>query len=213
MIIMNRLILLLVAVIFGQSASASLVLDQEHWTSDISAWSRISDGAEFGKSQTFTVGLDGLLHSIDVQHTQGGEFTVARILATAGGIPIGGRTGSLELARSSSVSNIGGTFTFNFINEFLAVNVGDVLAIELFGTSSASWVGQKIFEGTGPTGYASGGGYFFNSDFRVSNWEPTSFDHNFRTYIVSEPVSLVLFSLGLAGILMQTGKRESRFPR
>ncbi len=212
MTITHRLLFLLVVLIFSQSASASLILDQEHWTPDISAWARISDGATFGRSQTFTVGRDGFLDSVDVQHTQTGEFTLARILATANGMPIGGSAGSVVLATSSIVRNAGSVFTFDFGEAFLAVNAGDVLALELFGTPNANWVGQKIFEGTGPVGYAGGDSYFFNTDFGISNWEPASFDQNFRTYTVSEPVSLALFGLGLAGVVVQRRQRGSRLP-
>lgn len=210
--IMRRVFSLLISLTFCQPVIASLILDQEHWTEDVSAWARISDGATFGRSQTFTVGLGGFLGSVDVQHTQTGEFTMARILATSDGTPIGGSNGSVVLATSSIVNKVGDVFTFDFSENFLPVSAGDVLALELFGIPNASWVGRNIPAGTGSAGYAGGDSFFFNTRFGIPDWEPGSFDQNFRTYIIPAPVSLALFVLGLALVVVQRRQYSSGFP-
>jgi hypothetical protein len=172
---------------------ATVVLDQVSVGGTGSA--RTSNGTTFGRAQTFTVGIAGLLDSVEVTMADGTPTTL-RILATSGGVPVGGSGGSTVLATSSAATVLGASFTFDLSPAALAVAVGDVLAIEIFG---GRWV-------TGPNTYAGGNGDFYNADFSIPNWSPLSSDQAFRTFVenglatVPEPASLALFGAGLAGL-------------
>ena len=115
-------------------ANAVPVLDQDNFVAPANSLGGLSRDTTtaLGRAQTFTVGIAGLIGSLDVQLLSG-SATLARIVATAGGAPIGGSGGSTVAATSSSVSSIGNVFTFDFSAAGLAVNVGDIFAIELFG--------------------------------------------------------------------------------
>lgn len=187
------------------AANAVPILDQDNFASNGGGGGLVSNTSNFGRAQTFTVGLAGLFDSLDVR-LLGGSVTQARILATTNGTPIGGAGGSTVLATTSLVSSVGNILSFDFSASGLAVNVGDAFAIELIG--SGTWSGSP--RGT----YAGGTAYFFNSDSRIYNWRASeSWDWDFRTYVdvpasVPEPGTLALLGIGLLG--MCAARRKSR---
>lgn len=189
----------------GGAANAMAILDQESSPpQDIDLG--LSDGSGFGRAQTFTVGIAGILDSIDAAFVSTSSIPSpstpsARIIATSGGTPIGGAGGSTVLAESSVVSNVGDVFTFDFSLASLAVSIGDIFAIELFG--DYRWQAARGF--TTDDFYTGGSAFLFNTDFGVSNWTESAntIDANFRTYVttaVPAPPSIALLGLGLAGI-------------
>lgn len=203
----KRIIVAAVAVFLSPiAANAVPIVDQEHFASTTGSGGLISNNIDFGRAQTFTVGLAGLFDSIDVR-LLGGGVTEARILATTGGVPIGGVGGSTVLASSSLVSMVGNLFSFDFSASNLAVNVGDILAIELIG--GGTWSGT-------PTGsYAGGSDNFFNSGYTNTWTSNLSWDMDFRTYVdvptgVPEPGTLALLSMGLLGMSAARRKKRSQ---
>lgn len=184
---------------FSATARATVMLDQAH-TGPFSATSFVGNGSSFGNAQTFTVGLAGILDSVEVP-VLGGSPTTLRILATAGGVPIGGAAGSTVLATSSSVTSVANLYTFDLSAAALAVAVGDVLAIELIGTG--------FWELSFGNAYAAGERYVFDtgvfSPVPVNNWTVVpGQDSLFRTFVevamIPEPSALALFAAGLAGL-------------
>lgn len=202
--IKSALFALLTVLMIPMAANAVPIVDQEHFVTSTNGFGNLSNGTTFGRAQTFTVGLAGIFDSIDVQVRSGGA-TQARIIATAGGAPIGGSGGSTVLATSSSVTNAGDVYTFDFSPSGLAVTVGQILAIELFG--QGQWSGVTA---TGGGSYAGGSDYFFNTNFATPNWTINpNFDWNFRTYVdVSEPGIVALVLIGLLG--MSLARRRNR---
>ena len=181
------------------AARATVLLDQVSLPGS-GASGNASNGGTFGRAQTFTVGIAGVLDSVEVTMDFGTPTTL-RILATSGGLPVGGAAGSTVLATSSSATASGTTFTFDLSPAALAVAVGDVLAIEIFG---GNWLYSD-------DPYAGGSSYFFNvgGTFSVDTWTSGSADTAFRTFVedapvltaVPEPASLALFGAGLAGLV------------
>lgn len=148
-------ILFLVASVSLGHAGVVLV-DQDHLSGTGSLGSGgLSNGSDFGRSQTFTVGLAGVLDSVEVDIANEVP-TLIQILDTSGGTPIGGASGSVILASSSSVTSAGDVHTFDLSSSGLVVNVGDVLAIEVFGTGA--WRHHS-----GGASYAGGNDFFQHS--------------------------------------------------
>lgn len=180
-------------------ASATVVLDQSHTT--IAGSASVTIGS-LGRSQTFTVGVAGILDSVEVKVLTGSTSsgpTELRILATSGGAPIGGAAGSTVLATSSIFAVAGDFFTFDLSAAALLVDVGDVLAMEILG--SGLWSSDNDT-------YAGGSSYYYLQSGPVDWTDEGPYDNYFRTFVendpvittVPEPASLALFAAGLAGL-------------
>ena len=88
------------------TAGSTVVLDQDFFpAAPINVTGGLSNGTTFGRSQTFTVGIDGILDSVEIEVRANEPPTFLRILAATGGTPIGGAAGSVVLASSSSFTS------------------------------------------------------------------------------------------------------------
>jgi len=192
------------------AASADVVLDQNFMPYPSNQKASLSwDDGTFGRAMTFTVGVAGVLDSIDIRESF--PVSTLRILQTSGGVPIGGLGGSTVLATASSFTTlIGGPsddqlYRYDLSSAGLVVEVGDVLAIEPVQPAGHTifWWGSFSDSAT----YAGGGDYYFSAG--SPTWVSTPNDMHFRTYVdvsVPEPTSVAL--LGLGGLLIARRRRQ-----
>ncbi len=186
------------------SAQAIPVLDQES-TGPLNGSGSGSHGTDFGRAQTFTVGVDGVLSTI--MFLGAGSFSDRLdILSTAGGVPVGGSpSDSTVLGTVHTGVAQGDWLSYDVSALNISVAVGDVLAFKV-------WAGHRSTSGS----YSGGAAYFFNSGFGYDDWILHA-DANaadlanliFRTYVedgsaapVPLPASgLMLGSIAVAGLM------------
>lgn len=200
---------LIALLIIARPASAMIVQDQSYSdTSNTTASFSLAD-MTFGRAQVFTVGVAGILDAVVITAGSPGiAFSEMRILATSGGVPIGGSGGSTVIANSTSFTESGNDYTFDFSAAALAIDIGDQFAIEVFAPGGSSWIGHN------PNTYAGGSSYFFNSPFGINNWSFDSSGYFFTTYVdvVAEPATWVLLCLG-GGLLLFLGRSKMKWGR
>ena len=202
-------------------AWASVELDQDFYNPDEANFFGSLTGtlvdltvAEYanGNAQTFTVGKSGILDSVEIyvrselgdDNEPLAEPTLIRILATENGVPIGGVDGSIVLAESSTVLSEGPHRLFDLRQQNLAVEVGDVLAIEAFGNTgqigtAGLWAGVSR-RGDDPYSLGADFGYFVVTELELEGLEIDELhewtgaiqsdryvDHLFRTYVDTTP--------------------------
>jgi hypothetical protein len=133
----------------------------------------------FRRAQTFTVGLSGLLNSVDIIAGIG-EFPGApgasmQILATANGVPTFTVLASVDFFERST----DGWFVWDLSSANLTVTPGQVLAMEMIGGG---------FLGFTPGAYTGGADYFLNiiQGFPNFTLNPNT-DIFFRTFVGTGP--------------------------
>lgn len=167
-------------------------------------------------AQTFTVGIDGILASVEVQIARGvppGDSITLSILSAPGGTPDPSAVLAWALIDPSQVTR---TFTFVPVDlsaAMLEIAVGQQLAIHLTttlidGRNTYMWRADSL-------GLYEGG-----SGFNFSPTRANARDHGFRTFVdtqqiktAPEPASLALLGVGLLGVACRkaaTRRRASR---
>lgn len=207
--------LLIATVTVPGSVRAAPVLDQSFDASGGSFLSGITSSQEL--AQTFTVGLTGLLTSVDVQIRNFGASLplLLDIRSTSGGAPVEPNAPVLASASlpPASIPGTVGFVSFGFTP--FAVTAGDVLAIALRaspgqGGFAYGWQGDAA-GGYGPgqrylrtpgTVTWFGGGSLSDQDFGFKTFVDTA------AVAVPEPTSLALFATGLLALALMLRRRR-----
>jgi hypothetical protein len=207
-----KLIGLLVISLAG-TANAGSLLDQSFVRSTFSADYTIYSLASI--SQTFTVGLAGLLSQVDLQIYKNtgatGDLTF-EILATSGGVPVPDSTPPLfqTVIPLSSLPTIDDPnlnvhlTSVEVSSAGIIVTPGEVLGLALrspHSSGSPPWTAWR----SGPDQYPRGAEYIEQNN--ATSWSPLLFagqgqDGGFQTWVASvpEPSSIVLLLPGLLGV-------------
>ena len=168
------------------------ILDQEYNPDPVNAWYSNSD---LYRAQVFTVGLTGQMERIEALLHGTGSATFD-IWPTVGGsgvpvaIDIHSPLASGTIHFDSDKPAFAGV---DITSANLNVTAGDVLALVQIGgssTGSGSWAGDTS------SGYGGGSFYSTYSSDPSGAWNLLDRDIGFRTFVVPEPASLSLFTLG-----------------
>jgi hypothetical protein len=160
------------------------------------------------KGQTFTVGMPGTLAEVDVyiaRENQAASPLMFGLLGTTGGVPDDGQqTLSLTPIPAASISESLGWLSIDISSYGVTVAKGEVLAIELVGTTANNdyqWYGD--WQAT----YSGGNAYD-----KYPVWASLGSDYQlgFRTYVepVPEPSSTLFLAAGLGGLAVFKGRRK-----
>jgi hypothetical protein len=183
----------------ARPAAGAPILDQQAEVGQSAAFGL----SELTRAQTFTVGVDGVLHSVELLLRDSATRTF-EIHATTGGVPVLGST-PLASVSVAFAAGLASWITIDFSSFAIPVSVGDVLAIV---QPAALPVGG--FWWAGESGYAGGTLYSTNDLSPGAYVAFPSFDFNFRTYVTPEPAAGLLAAV--AALLLLVGRR-GRSPR
>ncbi len=220
-----KLLATLFVLAFSIRANASVILDQSNnpastfgaFLEDVS--SVYGDNAY--QTQTFTVGVDGILDHVDVllgaADPTAGSFTFELFATTATGAPdyfsapLATVNASYDLTSSSYAFS-----TLDFSSDNIAVSVGDTLAVVGVTGSGVATTGLPIANWIGADGDPYSGGAYYaayigDPGTLLANGTE-GYDLNFRTYVdtsvVPIPAAAWLFGSGLLG-LVGVARRKS----
>jgi len=175
------------------NACATVIVDQQYYSDERNA-NGAGSYSDFRRAQTFTVGVDGLLNSVQVF---GLNFRSINILNTSSGVP------QTILGSTDVFQSAGDAFTFDVSALGISVAVGEVYAFEVIGGAlSGDAIGQ----------YAGGSDFFINPRTGDTSFTPTRFDSYFLTTVdnlevaVPEPSSAAL--LLIAGAAIASSRRR-----
>ena len=203
------------------AASANMVVpDQSYFPDTTGGFISFAypDSSAAGIAQTFTVGQTGTLAGVEIHLANTKVPTELLILQTSGGVPIGGLSGTVVLASTSSSTFVSDGFAtdpddqvryFDFSAAGLSVNVGDLLAFQAISDSANGFV--PVY-GNNPNHTAEtydGGHAFSFAGPSNPDWVtyPVDGDFRFRTYVsVPEPMSAALLMLG--GLMLTARRRR-----
>ena len=122
-------------------------------------------GSEINAAQTFTVGVEGILDSVDVfivrtdPGTVLGIDMVAQIFSAAGDLPVGSALATLVIPEASlpAIPNVYTFFNIDFSSFGIPMIVGNEMAIVLSDNNSVSQNTLYGWQGCGPASCYAGG--------------------------------------------------------
>ena len=171
------------------TARGDVVLDQQHSFTSSIANSTTGDVTQVG--QTFTVGVAGTLHHIDVfMFYLGGIFQPTgipqlRVFNTSDGLPTGAALTTVTNSPPAVPINNAAFVTFDVSSAAIGVSAGQLLA---FSVTASSGIGPYFLPNDqgGPPGYP-GGKAVVNYGSGWQNFTPLQ-DHSFQTYVTTSAV-------------------------
>jgi hypothetical protein len=203
--LVNMLSLVLVTIGFWNQSYATLILDQQSGQFPVftaGGWVA-SNGIDI--SQTFTAGMSGQLAGIEVAVSRNELETIEDLIVQIRSTTLDGKPDPLAsnvLATASvSASDVNDWNSFSWVYvDFLAAglfqNVGDVFAITLTSEASGTAYAWALTSGDP---YSDGHGHYrFKSSGQDADFIRGGGDQFFRSYVVTSPSNIVLFTLGLA---------------
>lgn len=199
------------------SAQATVVLDQDYEPGIYNSHATINK--DIDHAQTFTVGITGILDSIDVyiqRSPQWSDPLLVHVRPTAGGLPLASDASSLA---ATSVPGAGiptspGFVSIDLSAANLLVTAGEVLAIVLqnntntgnISSGAYTWEGHAPSAGGGNPALAYPLGQGYARTLTSPNWSQfTPSDRAFRTYVEIPLPGAVLLAAPL--ILAVTARR------
>lgn len=180
-------------------AEATLVLDQNNYPGHVipGTYHVGFDNGTFGRAQTFTVGVRGILAKIGVEFTTAGVTSDLRLLTTVGGVPT-----FTDLGDIHAISVGGGALTFYDLSSLnIPVTVGEILAFEPISTPLSAVV---------TSGYKGGQIYDFSLPHNQKDWGPGTpgLSFAFETFVlVPEPNSVAVLGVALLGVAFARRRR------
>ena len=203
-------------------AHAAVIVDQQH--SFVSGVANSTNGNVSEVGQTFTVGISGTLHHVDVlMFRLGGIFDptddpIFSLYATSGGVPVGSPLATSSVLEAVVPVSTASFVTFDISSAAIPVIAGDVFA---WGIRSNSSIGSYFLLADGDTGQPSDytDGDAVSRELNPPGGPPDPWsllqpaqDHGFRTFVVAvpEPGSFCLLGIGVLAMVAKTRVRKIR---
>lgn len=190
--------------------SAQTIVTDQSFVPSSSIGSYGIDGSH-SRAQTFTVGVGGILSSIDVDVVgiNSSESVLWDLRPTSGGVPAASNTNTLASGNIMSSALPQGSFSFYSIDVSsfnIAATPGDVYAIAFRGTSGNTVLSWRV---STAGGYA-GGSFFDGSpsggNINWSSLSPTDAGFDTKVLLIPEPAYVGLCG-GIAALALAWSRR------
>jgi len=191
---MSKKLVFLTVVFIVVAISQATILDQSQEQFD--AYFRISDQPV---AQIFTAGITGQLEKIELRLENfefGGLYpTTISIVETTNGVPNGSLLGSIY-----ADNLVEGYNTFDFLSESVFLSANTKYAVVLDNDDPDPYEDSITFWCCTQSDVYAGGALwlYFDGEWVENLYDETFYDKDavFRTYMVPEPITLILFGLG-----------------